>query len=567
MREAGRRLLDRLAADPEAVGVVLLARAYMAQDSGANLGVAEELAKLGVVPIPLDYLPLDDVDVRHISDRPYWHYERKLLAASRLIADDPQLFGLFLSNFGCGPNSIIENIVEDIMGGKPLGQIEIDEHAAEAGCITRLEALVDTIRNYRRSGLCNTGDPAQYARRVPVQVRSGQTVLLAPMADHAEVIAAAAQAFGVEARVLPASDERSMALSRDVTSGKECLPFRDTLGVFLRMAADGDLTPGSRALMAGSFGPCRLGKYAQEQQKILDQAGIDLTVVTTVSNNAYSDLGLGQGFELLAWQGLLAADRLEKLLWTVRPYERLAGEADKVYAAHLGRLTQTIRARAPVEPLMREAVAEFLDLRDPLLAQRPLIGINGEIYLRANRFCNMDLVALCEAYGLEAEVSPLAEWFSYTSLRNIEDGWANRDMGRLVRGGLRKLVMDYYERRMVTWVAAALLEREPTPRQLLAASHPYLPSRCGSEAVLSLGSGVLQMADPRYAGVVSVMPHGCMPGGIVAALAEQVSREHAKPWISLTYDGFNDQVNAERVADLAEQVRHQAASVDPRVAV
>src|SRR3989304_2982114 len=145
------------------------------------------------------------------------------------------------------------------------------------------------------------------------------------MADHAGPVAAAMRAYGVNAQVLPESDERSMALSRDVTNGKECLPFRDTLGVFLRMAEDGSLPRGGRALMAGSFGPCRLGKYAQEQQSILDKRGIDLEVMTTVSNNAYSDLGLGPRFELLAWRGVVAVDFLERLLWSTRPYERQAG--------------------------------------------------------------------------------------------------------------------------------------------------------------------------------------------------------------------------------------------------
>jgi predicted nucleotide-binding protein (sugar kinase/HSP70/actin superfamily) len=46
------------------------------------------------------------------------------------------------------------------------------------------------------------------------------------------------------------------------------------------------------------------------------------------------------------------------------------------------------------------------------------------------------------------------------------------------------------------------------------------------------------MEDPHFAGVISVMPHGCMPGGIVAALAEKFARDYHKPWISLTYDGI-----------------------------
>ncbi|MGE5618020.1 MAG: acyl-CoA dehydratase activase [Sphingomonadaceae bacterium] len=559
LAEAGQRVLEELESNPEAIGVVLMARSYNAQDAGANLGMAEELRKLGVVPIPLDYLPLDRVDVRQISDRPYWNYERKLLAAAKLVAGHPQLFGLFLSNFGCGPNSIIQNIVEDIMGSKPLGQIEVDEHAAEAGYITRIEAMVDTIKGYRRAGLHPADDPTRYVRRVPTSVRSGQTVLVARMADHAEVVAAAMRSFGVNATVLPPSDERSMALSRDVTNGKECLPFRDTLGVFLRMAEEGSLPKGARALMAGSFGPCRLGKYAQEQQKILDERGIELEIMTTVSNNAYSDLGLGPRFELAAWQGIVATDHLQRLLWSTRPYERQDGEASRAYRTYLEKLVAAVEGGRPIGVLMREAASTFRELRDPTLPRRPRVGINGEIYLRANRFCNQDLVDLCEVNGLEAEVAPMSEWLKYITFRTLEDSWANREVGRILKSALRKLAIDHYEGRVASWFEDAIHEREPSTRELLAASGRYLPSRNGSEAVLSLGSGIRQMADPHFAGVISVMPHGCMPGGIVAALAGEISKEYGdKPWISLTFDGFTDKVNSERIADLAEQLRHRA---------
>lgn len=554
---AGQELLRKLESDPTSIGIVLLSRAYNAQDDGANLGMADELKKLGIVPIPPDFLPLGKVDVREISDRPYWNYERKLLAAAKLIAGHDQLFGLFLSNFGCGPNSIIQNIVEDLMGGKPLGQIELDEHAAEAGYITRLEALVDTIKAYRKAGLRLAGTPDRYVRRVPHSVRSGEHVLVVRMADHAEVVAAAMRSFGVNAQVLPESDETSMLLSRDVTNGKECLPFRDTLGVLLRMGREGSIPSGARALMAGSYGPCRLGKYAQEQQKILDDHGVAIEVMTTVSNNAYSDLGLGPRFELLAWQGIVATDHLLRLLWMTRPYERSLGAAEEVLGHYLPRLSATMEARAPIERLMKEAAAAFLDVPDWSLPRRPKVGINGEIYLRANRFCNQDLAKACEANGLEVEVAPMSEWMKYVTLRNQEDAWGNREWRRLLRGVIRNMALHRCENRIASWFDGTIHEREPGTEELLRASSSYLPSRNGSEAVLSLGSGLRQMADPHFAGVISVMPHGCMPGGIVAAFAERISKHYGKPWISLTYDGFADKVNPERIADMAAQLRYR----------
>ncbi len=557
--ERGSALLDRLRSDPDAVGVVLMARSYNAQDAGANLGIAAELQRLGVTPIPLDYLPLDQVDISAITDRPYWSYERKLLAAALLVAQERQLFGLFVTNFGCGPNAFIENIVRDIMGDKPLGEIEVDEHAAEAGIVTRLEALVDTVRTYRSMNGAPRLDTERFARRVPSGVRRSECLLLPRMADHADVMAAAARSFGVDARVLPDSDARSLALSRDVTSGKECLPYRDSLGVLLRAAEDGDIIPGARALMAGSYGPCRLGKYAQEQQKVLRDVGIDLQIMTTVSNNAYADLGLGTSFELYAWQAMVTVDYLQRLLWMTRPYERSVGGADRAYRHYLTEATEAADFRRPLLPILLRATDTFLALRDVAMPSRPLVGINGEIYLRANAFANHDVVRLCEAHGLEVEVAPLAEWFKYTAFRRAEDAWTNRELKGLVKALLRRVVMARAEVRIASAARVAIQHREPSTEALLRASGCYLPSRNGSEAVLSLGSGLLQMRDPRYAGVISVMPHGCMPGGIVAALSEQISREYGhKPWISLTFDGFADQVNPERVADLAEQLRHQA---------
>ncbi|OGO04379.1 MAG: hypothetical protein A2Y60_02645 [Chloroflexi bacterium RBG_13_54_9] len=229
-----------------------------------------------------------------------------------------------------------------------------------------------------------------------------------------------------------------------------------------------------------------------------------------------------------------------------------------MYQLYLARLAEATQAKQPIERLMREATAAFMEVRDPGLPRRPLVGVNGEIYLRANRFCNKDLVRVCEANGLEAEVAPMSEWIKYIALRNIEDARANEQLRRLVKGALRKWTLEHYEDRIYNWFRELIHEEEPSTKELLKASAPYVPSRNGSEAVVSLGSGIRQMRDPHFAAVISVMPHGCMPGGIVAALAELISSEYDhKPWISLTYDGFADKVNPERIADLAEQLRHR----------
>jgi len=110
----GKEILEKLHQEDK-LGVVLFARSYMSQDAGAYLGIAEKMAQLGVVPIPLDFLPLASINPQDYSDRPYWFYESKYIAGAALTVSDPKLFGLALTNFGCGPNSFMLRIVEDMM--------------------------------------------------------------------------------------------------------------------------------------------------------------------------------------------------------------------------------------------------------------------------------------------------------------------------------------------------------------------------------------------------------------------------------------------------------------------
>ena len=556
--ELGKRVLQQLQQSGE-LGVVVLSRSYMSQDSGANLGIAEKLAQLGVTPIPLDLLPLASVGIRKYSDRPYWVSEGKHLAGADIVVRDLQLYGLVITNFGCGPNSFILNVVEDIMGGKPLGQLEIDEHAAEAGLVTRLEAFVDTIRGFARSRKLHQAPMQDIYRASPTAIPSQKTILIPRMNPHAEVVGAAMQAYGVRAIVLPEADERNLLYSNKVTSGKECLPYRVTLGDFLRFLYDngrgGHDLKDVEGLMAGAFGPCRLGKYALEQARILRQLGFDLTIRTTVSNNAYADLGLGLAFERLAWRGIVAFDYLERLVRRTRPYEKVAGSADELFHHYTALVLDCIRKKQALDEVLRQATSEFKGLLDSDKPRSPLVGINGEIFLRSNRFSNNDLVKVCEGAGLEVLVSPQGEWLKYITRRSIEDAMRDRKLKKLVKGYLRKLIQDHDESSVAVNFKGMLDTRELSIPELLALSSHYLSSRCGSEAVLSLGSGIEWMESPEFGGVISVMPHGCMPGGIVAAMSEKLSATYGKPWISVTYDGFLETTNLAKINSFAEVVR------------
>jgi len=307
--------------------------------------------------------------------------------------------------------------------------------------------------------------------------------------------------------------------------------------------------------MASAYGPCRFGKYALEQIQVLKQLGFDLPIRTTISNNAYRDTEISPGFARLAWKGCVAIDHLQRLLWRTRPYEKRLGSADEMFDSYLSRIVDRVRNRKGFDDIMRQATSDFKSLIDPELPRRPLVGINGEIYLRSNRFSNQDLVRECEKAGLEVIVSSIGEWMKYIFFRHVEDAIRDRKFIKALISYVIKRVWEHDERTVIRHFHDLVDGGEPSTKELLTYTSHWLSPRCGSEAVLSIGSGIEWMENPKFAGVISVMPHGCMPGGIVAAMSEKFSALYRKPWINLTYDGFVESTNLTRINNFAEVIR------------
>ncbi|MDP2993222.1 MAG: acyl-CoA dehydratase activase-related protein, partial [Deltaproteobacteria bacterium] len=139
----GREVLNSLVPDEKAV--VIIGRPYTAYDPGINLNIARKLKKLGVLAIPMDFLPTDDIDVESARFM-YWRYGQRIIAAAELIRENPNLFAVCLTYFACGPDSFILPFFKERLSGKPYLEIEIDEHSADAGALTRLEAYLDSLK-------------------------------------------------------------------------------------------------------------------------------------------------------------------------------------------------------------------------------------------------------------------------------------------------------------------------------------------------------------------------------------------------------------------------------------
>lgn len=141
--------------------MVLVGRPYNMYDAGVSLAVARKLREhYGVNVLPVDALPLSDIDISDINDNMYWAYGRKILAAARLVAQRENLHIIYITNFKCGPDSFLKGFVRPA-SGKPFLTLQFDGHSNDAGMMTRCEAYLDSKGILRWWRTCKTRPAAE----------------------------------------------------------------------------------------------------------------------------------------------------------------------------------------------------------------------------------------------------------------------------------------------------------------------------------------------------------------------------------------------------------------------
>ncbi len=153
LRQIGAEYLTDLGRWPQAA--VLVGRPYNTCDDRVSMALPYQLRKLGVLPVPMDMLPLDKVELAPPFDAMYWRSGQDILAAAQLIAQRDDLEAIYMTNFACGPDSFLLRFFRQVIDGKPYLELELDDHTAEAGILTRCEAFFAGLRQRRQRGKNN----------------------------------------------------------------------------------------------------------------------------------------------------------------------------------------------------------------------------------------------------------------------------------------------------------------------------------------------------------------------------------------------------------------------------
>jgi predicted CoA-substrate-specific enzyme activase len=549
--------------------IVIVGRSYNALDSGVNLEIPKKLADLNILSIPFDFLPAERYLINDAWDNMYWKSGQRILKAARFIRDNENLYAIYIGNFLCGPDSFILKYFKKEMGDKPFLHIEIDEHSADAGAITRCEAFMDSIENCLSAAGAppeekRTGRGKMTERRAPATLaltpEAKRTVYMPRMSDHAFALAAAFERCGIRAEVLPESDRTTTDIGRKYVSGKECYPCAVTTGDMVKKVMEpGFIARESAFFMPSGTGPCRFGQYNVFHRLVLDNLGYgDVPIFSPNQDTTfYKDLGIvGKNFTLQAWRGIIAYELLNKCLHEIRPYEKEKGSADSLYRSYVTKLYQSLRSRngCNLEDILQGIRRDFENI--PRHSdKKPLIGVIGEIFVRSHKFSNENLVAKVEALGGEVWLAPVEEWIYYVNFMGLRKALLKRDKSAIINFHLKTFFQKKIEHRFAKYFRGFLKTlKEPETGEILEKASPYLHSSFEGEAILSIGKSI-DLLEKGASGIVNAMPFGCMPGTIVTAMLRGVSTDFGIPNISIPYDGSESPTVAIQLEAFMDQAR------------
>ena len=274
VEKQGKALLEGLASDEKVL--VLITRNYGLSDPVLNMGIPRLLLEHGHKVITLSHLPAHDLDIAQDHPNLYWPFGQHIVSGAKLVAHHPNLYAVYLTNHGCGPDTMLQTLFRQEMASKPYLQIEVDEHFSPVGVITRIEAFLHSLENRPTLPLASdfslTDVRTQHPSVTATPRPNGGPLYLPEMAPFTPYLCNyAAQAWQLETRVLPL-DAEALRLGRSETTSKEYLPYTMLLGATLA-AAERESRP-FQVLVPSTQGAEADGQYAWAISAVLARRGL-----------------------------------------------------------------------------------------------------------------------------------------------------------------------------------------------------------------------------------------------------------------------------------------------------
>ena len=529
IRSEGSRVLKWMQ-DHHRKGILLAGRPYHT-DPEIHHGISQMIAEYGLAVLTEDSVPESFQSVRPLRVNDQWVYHSRLYTAAQFVTTRDDLELVQLNSFGCGLDAVTVDQVNDILvsGGKLHTVLKIDEVSNLGAARIRIRSLLAAMKVHDAGGTFVPAHPEPYVRTIYTREmqKEGYTILAPAMSPiHFDILEQLFRRYGYHLVMLHNDTRTAIDMGLKFVNNDACYPSIITVGQMMEAVLSGRYDTDHLALMMSQTGGCcRASNYVGFIRRALAKAGMShIPVISVNMNGMETNPGFRPPLALILGSAktLLLGDLLGKCLLRMRPYEKEAGSADRLFEHWKKIIIEDLTGVHPYGKkgyidICRDLVDDFdhLPIHEDL--RKPRVGIVGEILVKYMPFANNHLVEVLEQEGAEACVPDLIDFFCYTLYnanykaeflgKSASVAWLHNQGLKVIRY-FRKPVLEALKKSRHFQPSADIDHIADLARPVLSMGNQYGEGwfLCGEMAEL-LESG--------YPNIVCIQPFACLPNHIV----------------------------------------------------
>ncbi|KJS20577.1 MAG: 2-hydroxyglutaryl-CoA dehydratase [Clostridiaceae bacterium BRH_c20a] len=536
-------------------GIVLAGRPYHI-DPEINHGVPDMIKFYG-------FAILSEDAISHLAkvERPLrvvdqWVYHTRMYAAATFVAQQKNLELIQLNSFGCGLDAVTIDQVKEILDthGKTHTVLKIDEINNLGAVRIRVRSLIAAMDEREKKGFTPKRlYENQHRYFFTKEMKKNHTILAPQMSPiHFQFLKTGFEKAGYKVEVLPSVDKGAIDEGLKYVNNDACYPTIIVAGQLMKALKSGkyDLNNTS-VIMSQTGGGCRASNYIAIIRKALKDAGIEHVPVISLSTG----LEKNPGFKITPaifdnlMMGLVYGDLLMRVLYKVRPYEKIPGSANKLYRHWVDRCQEALSngGKSKFKENIFNIVKDFdsMEIYGDLV--KPKVGIVGEILVKFHPTANNNIVELLEAEGAEAVVPDLIDFFLYCAYDNkVRHEILSGSYWDRISGMFSITTIESYRKQMKKALSES--KRFEAPKAIeeiahCASKHLSLGNQSGEGWFLT--GEMVELIKSGVNNIVCLQPFACLPNHITGkGMIKELRRSYpSSNIVPIDYDPGASEVN------------------------
>lgn len=536
-------------------GVVLAGRPYHI-DPEIHHGVPNLITEYDIAVLTED-------SVAHLGEikRPLrvvdqWVYHSRLYAAAEFVATKQNLEFVQLNSFGCGLDAVTTDQVEEILknNDKIYTLLKIDEVSNLGAARIRIRSLKAAMEERDKRGI-RPNPRLKPDEKIPftMEMRKKHTILAPQMSPiHFQFVQEALSSSGYNLEVLPSVDKEAVEEGLKYVNNDACYPSIIVVGQMIEALKSGKYDINNTSLIiTQTGGGCRASNYIGFLRKALKEAGFpNVPVISLNYVGLESNPGFTVSYSIIrkALQALIFGDLLMRVLYRVRPYEKITGSANLLYDKWVEKCKKVIREGnfKLAKKYVYEIVEEFDNL-EILDIKKPRVGVVGEILVKYHPTANNDIVGVLESEGAEAVVPDLMDFFLYCA---YDETFKYKYLSGTLKSKIISDAVIWYIEHLRKDMKKALnnskrFEAPSTIRELAEGAEPILSIGNQTGEGWFLTAEMVELIKSGVKNIVCTQPFACLPNhvtgkGVIKELRRRYKRANI---VAVDYDPGASEVN------------------------